>query len=42
MDSERELFYDYIFNHFYAVRAWRYTEFGEMAQNKGRYAVQGH
>jgi len=27
-----------VFNHFYAV----FTEFGEITQNKGHYAVQGH
>jgi len=39
-DSERELFYGDIFNHFaqYAPEA---TEFGEITQNKGYYAVQG-
>ena len=37
------LFYDDIFNYFYAVRPGSYgTEFGEITQNKGHYAVQGH
>ena len=40
-DNERELFYDDMFNHFYAVRTGA-TEFGKITQNKGHYAVQGH
>jgi len=31
-----------IFNHFYAMRPGRYTQFGEITQNKGLYAVQDH
>jgi len=31
----------FIFNHFYAVRP-EATEFGEITQNNGHYAVQGH
>ena len=34
-------FYDNIFNHFYAVRPGSY-QIGEITQNKGHYAVQGH
>ena len=37
-DSERELFT----NHFYAMRPGNYTEFGEITQNKGHCALQGH
>jgi len=37
-DSERELFYDDIFNHFYAVRP-EATEMYEIMQNKGYYVV---
>jgi len=40
-NSERELFYDDIFNDFYANAA-EATEFREITQNKGYYAVQGH
>jgi len=40
-DSERERFYDDICNHFYTVPL-EATEVGEITQNKGHYAVQGH
>jgi len=33
-------FYDDIFNHFYAWRPMEDTEFGEITQNKGHYAVR--
>jgi len=35
-------FFHDIFNHFYVVRPGSYTEFGEITQNEGNYAVQGH
>ena len=34
-------FYHDAFNHFYAVHPGA-TEFGEIKQNKGHYAIQGH
>ena len=34
-------FYDDDFHHFYAVRPAA-TEFGEIMQNKGHYAIQSH
>ena len=40
-ESERELFYDDIFNHFTHC-APEATEFGEITQNKAHYVVQGN
>jgi len=40
-DSERQLFYDDIVNHF-SQCAPESTKFGEITQNKSHCAVQGH
>jgi len=34
--------YESIFDHFDVIDSQSYTEFGELTQNYGHYAVQGH